>query len=139
MLVSAPADQAFAPDDELAARYGRGTSKRGPLVVALSAIAIVALAVLWFVWANPLTVKEFWKTVAYRAVDDRTVEVTWEVTLGPGERSRCAIAAENGASAIVGWTTVEVAGVATPTQQVSAQVRTTELAMTGLVYRCWLV
>jgi len=121
----------------LDARYGRRPRSRVLGVVVTASVLVVA-AVVWLFWAQPWTVQEFWKTTGYRIVDDRAIEITWNVTLGDGQDAKCALAAQNEMDAIVGWKVVDVVGAAEPTQQLTETVRTTTPADTGLAYRCWL-
>ena len=122
----------------LDARYGRRPPRRRLLGVVVTAGVLVVAAVVWLLWAQPWTVSEFWKSTGYVIVDERAIEITWNVTLGEGQTAQCALAAQNDLRAIVGWKVVEVVGVAEPTQQLTETVRTTGLSDTGLAYRCWL-
>jgi len=123
----------------LDARYGRTPRRRGLVVVIVAAAALVAAALAWFIWANPLSVQEFWRSSGYRIEGDRAIEVTWEVTLDEGQTADCAIAAQNEADSIVGWKVFRVIGTAALNQSLTETIRTTERADTGLAYRCWLV
>ena len=122
----------------LDARYGRRPARRRYLAVGVTAGLLVVAATVWLFWAQPWTQEQFWKSTGYRVVDDRAIEVTWNVTLGDGQTARCALAAQDDLHAIVGWKVVDVVGVPEPTQQLTQTVRTTSLADTGLAYRCWL-
>jgi len=93
---------------------------------------------VWLFWAQPWTVGEFWKSTGFHVVDDRTTQVTWEITLGEGQHAKCALAVQDELHAIVGWRVVDVVGKAQPTQQLVEPVRTTKVGDTGLAYRCWL-
>lgn len=128
-----------APDGaDLDARYGRRSAKGRVTGVVIAAVVLAVAAAVWLVWAQPWSVQTFWKSMGYQIIDDRTIAVNWSVTLGEGETASCALAAQNPARAIVGWKVVEVVGTELPTQLLSEQIRTTEPADTGLVYRCWL-
>jgi len=48
------------------------------------------------------------------------------------------VQALNSTFAIVGWVIVDVAASSERTRTFTKTVRTTELAVTGLIYRCWL-
>ncbi len=106
--------------------------------MVIAAVLLAAAAVVWFFWANPLSVEEFWTSIGYQIVDDGSIQVTWAVDLDDGQLAHCAIAAENSAQAIVGWKVVDVTGTADPTVERTDTIRTTEQADTGLAYRCWL-
>lgn len=123
---------------DLDARYGRRPA-RGRIVGVVVAAGVLALAALvWLLWAQPWSAQEFWKSTGYRILDDRAIDITWTVTLAEGEEAKCALSAENARHAIVGWKVIDVVGTAIPTQALVERVRTTELADTGLAYRCWL-
>ena len=123
---------------DLDARYGRRPARGRLVAIIAAAVILVAAAVVWFLWANPLSDQQFWKSTGYAIIGDSAIDITWNVTLGPGETAQCALAAENSAGAIVGWKVVEVTGTDNPTEQLTETVRTTEPAVTGLAYRCWL-
>jgi len=119
-------------------RYGRRPARGRILGVWIAGGVLALAAIVWAVWAQPWSIGDFWKSTGYQVVDDRTIDVTWNVTLGDGEAARCAIAAQNPVHAIVGWKVVEVVGTELPTRQLTERLRTTERADTGLAYRCWL-
>lgn len=123
---------------DLDARYGRRPARSRRTAVIVSAVALGVAAVVWLLWAQPWSTNAFWETTGYRIIDDRTIAVTWSATLAEGQPAHCAVAAQNPAHAIVGWKIVEIVGTDVPTQLLSEPVRTTEPAVTGLVYRCWL-
>ena len=50
----------------------------------------------------------------------------------------CALQALNAEFAIVGWKIVELPGGTERTRAFVENVRVTEPAVTGLIYRCWL-
>ncbi len=123
-------------------RYGRTPrarrSARRWLVVAAS--AFVAVFTAWVVWGglDGTTDAVDVLDTGHRIVDDRTVEVTWQVTMQPGETAACAIEAQNEAHGIVGWRIVDIPASDRRTRSITETVATTELAVTGLIYRCWL-
>lgn len=104
----------------------------------ITVVSLIVAALVWLVWAQPWSTEAFWKSTGYQIIDDRTIAVQWSLTLAEGETARCALAAQNVVHAIVGWKVVDVVGTDVPTQRLSEPVRTTEPAVTGLAYRCWL-
>jgi hypothetical protein len=130
-----------APTD-LDARYGRtrASANRTRLVVVVSALAFVAVFAAWLVWAGILGAPAQFQAedTAHTVVDDSTVDVTWQFTVEPGTDARCAVQALNSTFAIVGWTIVDVPASPARTRDLTERVRTTERAVTGLIYRCWL-
>jgi hypothetical protein len=64
--------------------------------------------------------------------------VRYEVTADAGAAVSCALHALNGTFAIVGWKVVELPPSEQGTRQFRETLRTSEPAVTGLIYRCWL-
>ena len=71
-------------------------------------------------------------------VDDRTVEVSFDLTVPTGRDAACAVQALNEQSAVVGWLVVEYPASSDRFRSYTETVRTTELATTGLISSCWL-
>jgi hypothetical protein len=135
-----PADLARPTD--LAARYGRTPSvkRRTRIVVAASALAFVIVFVAWIVWAGLLGPSAQFESsdTGYTITGDDGVTVRWSLSMDPGRTAACAVQALNSTFAIIGWKIVEVPASTLRTRDFSEPVRTTELAVTGLIYRCWL-
>ena len=130
------------PDTALDERYGRTrATSRGRRVIGVAVASVFALVLgAWVVWAaldGESASLEF-RDVAHEIVDDRTVEVTWQVTAEPGAEVSCVVKAMNEGFSDVGWKVVHLPASETRTRVFTEQVRTTELAVTGLIYRCWL-
>ena len=126
----------------LDARYGRtpAASRRRRLfgIVVMGAFAVALGA--WLIWAgllSPAANIEF-RDVGHEIVDERLVAVTWQVTAEPGSDVRCAVEALNEGFTVVGWKVVELPPSDQRTRTLTEQLVTTELAVTGLIYRCWL-
>ena len=123
-------------------RYGRTPSAAGRtrLVVVLSAIAFAVVFVLWLVWGGLLGAPAQFQAndTAHKVIGDSAVDVTWQFTVEPGTDARCAVQALNSTFAIVGWKVVDVPASTTRTRDLTERVLTTEPAVTGLIYRCWL-
>lgn len=130
------------PDVDLDARYGRtrSTRTRRRWVVGASALAFVLVFGLWLVWAGLLgTPAQFEANdTGHSIVNDREVSVTWEFTAPPGTAAQCAVQALNSTFGIVGWKIVDLPPSPQRTRTFTETVRTTELAVSGLIYRCWL-
>ena len=135
-------DSVDATSRDLDARYGRTASstRRTRVVVIASALAFTVVFVLWLVWGGLLGAPAQFQAVdtAHRLVDDKTVDVTWQFTVEPGTDARCAVQALNQSFAIVGWKIVDVPASTVRTRDLTERVLTTEPAVTGLIYRCWL-
>ncbi len=136
-------------DSALAERYGRtGTDRRRRLVLGIAAASGVLLAVVaWVVWVglfSPSASLEA-RDTGYSGPgggaltsDDASVDIRFEVTTDPGTPVSCALQALNEQFAIVGWKVVELAPAESRTRSLVENVRVTEPAVTGLIYRCWL-
>ncbi|MGX5682551.1 DUF4307 domain-containing protein [Schumannella luteola] len=140
--MTSPLPSADAAPDALAARYGRTprAARRTRLVIVLAAIAFAVVFALWLWWAGLLgtSAQLEVKDTGHQVVDDSTVTVDWQFSVEPGTPARCAVQALNSAFAIVGWVVVDVPASDARTRDFTQDVRTTERAVTGLIYRCWL-
>lgn len=128
---------------DLDARYGRTTgSRRRTRVLAWSAgVAVVLVFIAWLAWGGALTGASASfeaRDIGFDAVSDREVVVTWQFTVEPGTDAQCALQALNSTHAIIGWEVVDVPASDSRTRRFTESVLTTERAVTGLIYRCWL-
>ena len=134
--------QPTAGSGELDARYGRTRQKRRrDLVIAWAgAIAIVIVFAAWVVWVafdgTGSTIGS--RDIGHRVIDDRTVSISYDVSMPPGTRATCALQVQNETHNIVGWKVVDIPASDAYTQAFTDTVRTTQLGVTGLIYRCWL-
>ncbi|MBC7589917.1 MAG: DUF4307 domain-containing protein [Salinibacterium sp.] len=127
----------------LDARYGRSrsSSKRNRFIGIVTAVAFTIVFVAWAIWGGLIGAPDAqFKAVDARhtIVDDSAVDVTWEFTSPSGTPARCAVQALNSTFAIVGWKEVDVPPSTEITRVFTERVLTTERAVTGLIYRCWL-
>ncbi len=127
---------------DLNARYGRSPSaQRRTRIVAISAAAaFVAVFAAWLVWGGLLEAPAQFETrdTGHQIHGDGSVSVTWQFTVTEGTPARCAVQALNSTFAIVGWKVVDVPASDQRTRSLTETVLTTEPAVTGLIYRCWL-
>ena len=127
---------------ELDRRYGRtrGSARRTRLILVAAAAAFAVVLVAWLVWGGLLSANSEIEAVdsGHTIVDDSLVQVRYQLTVEPGKTASCAFQAQNSTFAIVGWHIVEVPASERRTRTLGAEIRTTELAVTGLIYRCWL-
>lgn len=126
----------------LDARYGRGPADRRRQRLLLTVVGAVFAVVLaaWVIWAGldgtNGTIEA--NDTGHRVVDDRSVRVTFELSVEPGTTVFCAVQALNEQFAIVGWKVVEIPPSTHRTRSLTQTVLTTERGNTGLIYRCWL-
>lgn len=135
-------DATTAREAVLDARYGRTPNKkrRDRIIIVVAAALFVAVFTAWVLWAGfdngqgNLEAQD----VGHKVVDDSTVTITWRVSVSAGAPVSCALQAQNEAHAIVGWKIVSLPASSTHSRQYSETIRTSQLAVTGLIYRCWL-
>lgn len=133
---------ADAAAQALARRYGQAPQSRRnrTIGVAIAAASLVLATIGWFVWSGALASPSELEVrdTGHVIISDRETEVRWQITLTPDTPARCAVQALDGAFGIVGWLVVDLPASPQRTRDFSQVVRTTELAVTGLIYRCWL-
>ncbi|WP_242682012.1 DUF4307 domain-containing protein [Desertivibrio insolitus] len=127
---------------DLDARYGRtgASSRRGLWVgVAVASVALV-LGLLWLVFvAFSGDNTQLQSTdIGHEIVDENTVTVDWGVTAPANAEVSCALQALNADHGVVGWKIVELPASSDRVRQFSETLTTTEPAVNGLIYRCWL-
>lgn len=128
--------------ERLDERYGRtaGAERRTRLQMIIAGIAFAVVFTAWVVWgglsgtAAELETRE----LGYSNVTDTAIDVRWEVSVAAGSEVSCAIQALNDNFGIVGWRIVDLPASSERTRVFNETLRTTERAVTGLPYRCWL-
>lgn len=127
---------------DLDARYGRTRSskRRTRWIVIGAGAAFVVVFALWLVWGGLLGTPAQLEAndTGHTIVSDREVSVSWEFTVPPGTPAKCAVQALNSSFGIVGWKIVDVPASDRRTRDLTETVLTTEPAVSGLIYRCWL-
>jgi len=136
------ASEVAASSDAIAERYGRTpANRRRTQTIAIVAGAAVLLVIgAWVVWVglfSPSASLES-RDLGYVTREDASVDIRFEVSTEPGTAVSCALQALNGQFAIVGWKVVELPPSDDRTRSFDENVRITEPAVTGLIYRCWL-
>jgi hypothetical protein len=127
---------------DLDARYGRtpGRRNRTRWIAIGTAVAFVVVFGAWVIWGGLLGSPAQIETndTGHSIIDDSTVRVTWELSVAPGSTTSCAVQALNDNFGIVGWKVIDVPASTDRTRSLSADLRTMEPAVSGLIYRCWL-
>lgn len=126
----------------LDARYGRTphAKRRERILFVVGGALVVLVFAAWVIWAGldngqgSLDSQD----IAHSVVSDETVSITWQVSVGTGTAVSCALEAQNDVHAIVGWKIIDLPASSTFTTQYTEVIRTSQRAVTGLIYRCWL-
>ena len=130
------------PTTALDERYGRtpALSRRRRIIAIVVAGGFALVFGAWLIWAGLLgdTAAIEFRDVGHEIVDDSLVRVRWQVTVEPNTSVSCAVEALNESFSVVGWKVVDVGASEQRTRSFTEEVRTSELAVTGLIYRCWL-
>lgn len=139
---SAVRSEPVAESATIAARYGRTPAKRSrqrKLYIAVS--AVVALVVIgWVLWAGlgqsagTIEAKDTGATV----LNERSVSIRYRVSMPVGSTAKCALQVQNYSHGIVGWRITEITASTRYTTSHTAVLLSSEPAVTGLIYRCWL-
>ncbi len=128
--------------DPIEARYGRSPvrQRRGRVLAILAAAGVALVVVSWVVWVGLLGPGASLgsRDLGYQLVGDDAIEIRYEVTVDAGRPVSCALQALNDTFAIVGWKVVPIPASDVGTRQFRETLRTSEPAVTGLIYRCWL-
>ncbi|MDQ0892910.1 DUF4307 domain-containing protein [Agromyces ramosus] len=129
--------------DALAARYGRTRTRRtrDRFLLVAGAVAFAVVLVAWVVWAGLDGQKpsvEVTDTGHQVMNDERAVEVSWNLSVPPGNDTACIVQALNEDFTVVGWKVIEVPASTEHIRSLTETVRVAQTANTGLISRCWL-
>jgi hypothetical protein len=129
--------------DALAARYGRTRTRRrrDRLLLIGGAIAFAVVLVAWIVWAGLDGQKpsvEATDTGHRLLNEERAVEVSWTLSVPPGNETACIVQAFDEDFTVVGWRVVEIPRSEQHLRTFTERVRVAREANTGLISHCWL-
>lgn len=128
--------------EDLASRYGRTRqrSRRDRWLFLAGAVVAAVVVVAWALWAGLANDSASLQATdtAYTIVDEHTVRVSFAVTVDAGTAVTCAVQALDESHAVIGWKVVSYPAATHRLTTHTETVRTTELANTGLIYRCSL-
>jgi hypothetical protein len=126
----------------LDSRYGRTPERqrRTRLIAILAGAGVLGVVTAWVLWVGLLgpSASLGSRDLGYQVDGDSAVEVRYEVTMDAGQTASCALEALNSDFGIVGWKVVDIPASEKGTRQFRETLRTSEPAVTGLIYRCWL-
>lgn len=133
---------ALRDEARLDARYGHTPQRaqRDRLILWIGGIAGGLVVLAWLVWAG---LGGVWAALQYedaghRINDAHSASVTFRVTTDPANSVSCAVQVLNERKATVGWKVVDLPPTTSHSRLVTETVRTSELGVSGLIYRCWL-
>ena len=128
--------------DLLSSRYGHtarsGRQQRLWAITGVTGVAIVLIAWLWWAGLAQPTAQFETRDLGYELISNQEVIVKFEVSAPPGTQVNCAVQALNASYGIVGWQVLEIPASDQRTRVFNQPVRTSEQAVTGLLYRCWV-
>jgi hypothetical protein len=126
----------------LDSRYGRTPERqrRTRLIAILAGLGVLVVVTAWVLWVGLLgpSASLGSRDLGYQLDGDSAIEVRYEVTMDAGQTASCALEALNSDFGIVGWKVVDIPVSQKTTRQFRETLRTSEPAVTGLIYRCWL-
>lgn len=129
--------------EALDARYGRTRPNRtrDRLLLIAGAVAVAIVLVAWVVWAGLDGSKpsvEATDTGHVLMNDERAVEVSWTLSVPPGNETACIVQALDDDFTVVGWKVVEIPASDRHLREFTETVRVAQEANTGLISQCWL-
>lgn len=131
--------------EQIAQRYGKSPQQEGKrrLAIILAASLFALLFIIWASWAA-LTAKNdpTVKTTSFEVIDTSNTSVSFVVTKPANTSAICAIQALKEDYGVVAYKEVLIPASGSEDGSITdvpvkAMLRTTELAVTGLVDRCW--
>jgi uncharacterized protein DUF4307 len=129
--------------DALAARYGRTRTNRtrDRLLLVGGAVVVAIVLVAWVVWAGLDGRKPSVQATdtGHRLMNEqRAVEVSWTLSVPPGNETACIVEALDEDFTVVGWRVVEIPASEQHLRTFTETVRVAREANTGLISSCWL-
>mgnify|MGYP001158677883 CR=1 FL=1 len=126
--------------DLLASRYGTTprSRTRQRLLAYTGAAGVTAVLIAWLAWAGLAQPTAQFETrdLGYELVSEREVVVKFELSAPPGTELACAVQALNASYGIVGWQVLGIPASDERTRVFNQPVRTSEQAVTVLLYEC---
>ncbi|MCX6497088.1 MAG: DUF4307 domain-containing protein [Rhodoluna sp.] len=131
--------------EQIAQRYGKSPQQEGKrrLAIIITASLFALLFIIWASWAA-LTAKNdpTFKTTSFEVLDTTNTSVSFVVTKPANTTAICAIQALKEDYGVVAYKEVIIPASGSEDGSITdvpvkTKLRTTELAVTGLVDRCW--
>ena len=131
--------------EQIAQRYGKSPQQEGKrrLAIIITASLFASLFITWASWAA-LTAKNdpTFKTTSFEVIDKTSTSVSFVVTKPANTTAICAIQALKEDYGVVAYKEVIIPASGSEDGSITdvpvkVSLRSTELAVTGLVDRCW--
>ncbi len=131
--------------EQIAQRYGKSPQQEAQRrrAIIITASLITALFAAWAVWAN-LTAKNepTFKTSSFEIIDQQNLSVSFVLTKPANSIAICAVQALKEDYGVVAYKEVKIPATSPEDGSITyvpvkVSLRSTELAVTGLVDRCW--
>lgn len=131
--------------EQIAQRYGKSPQQEAQRrrAIFITAGLFAALFIVWAVWAN-LTAKNepTFKTSSFEIIDKQNLSVSFVLSKPANSTAICAVQALKEDYGVVAYKEVRIPATSPEDGSVTdlplkVSLRSTELAVTGLVDRCW--
>ena len=131
--------------EQIAQRYGKSPQQevQRRQAVIIAAAVITALFIAWAVWANITTKNEpIFKTGSFEIIDEQNLSVSFILSKPANSTAVCAVQALKEDYGVVAYKEVTIPATSPEDGSITdvplkVSLRSTELAVTGLVDRCW--
>ena len=121
-------------------RYGRPPSRARRLAGLGGLALLAAVGLAWVVWAGlgQADADVRWTDLGYQVIDNSRVSVTYDVGKDPGATAVCSLRALDRNKSAVGIAEVTIGPSERRVTRRTDQIRTSALAVTGVVRECSL-
>jgi hypothetical protein len=131
--------------EQIAQRYGKSPKQEAQRrqAVIITAAVITALFIAWAVWVNITTKNEpIFKTGSFEIIDEQNLSVSFILSKPANSTAVCAVQALKEDYGVVAYKEVTIPATSPEDGSITdvplkVSLRSTELAVTGLVDRCW--
>ena len=131
--------------EQIAQRYGKSPEQeaRRRRAIFITAGLFAALFITWAVWANLTAKKEpIFKTSSFEIIGQQNLSVSFVLTKPANSTAICAVQALKEDYGVVAYKEVRIPATSPEDGSITdvplkVSLRSTELAVTGLVDRCW--
>ena len=129
-----------ATDEHLADRYGRSRARRRDrkLLISLGSTSLLAFLIWAAVTAVSTTNQVTAEVTSYEVLSPVQTQVNFVVTHPRNVDLSCAVQALNQTYTVVGYRVIDLPAVDATQTSANTTLNTVEIAVTGVVDRCWV-